>query len=149
MYPYRRISKGQQTVDEIAIGLTATRARVGFDGAVVHVVLEGDTAMGDILAVMEAAQAQGWLSPTSRLLLDLSRYGGSIDWEGVRAIKAMPCWGSLQERRPRAAYIIRDSVWALLIRMMSAIFAATQHRTFTNEAAAREWLLSDDPPGGG
>lgn len=132
-------------MDEIVLGLETTQARVVYDGTVVRVVLEGETAMGDILAVMEAAQSKGWLSPTSRMILDVSRYGGSIDWEGVRAIQAMPCWGNAEERRTRVAYIVRDSMWSLLIRMMSAIFSTTQHGTFLSEEAALNWLLSDDP----
>lgn len=137
----------QQETDAIIVGPPTMQVRVCRDGPLVCLDLTGDALSDDVVAALRAAETRGWLTPDSRMLFDLTRYAGSIEWQILRQILDMPCWGDAAGRRMRAAYIVRDGSWAAVVRVLSTQFDGTRHATFSNAAHARHWLFSDaDPP---
>jgi len=107
---------------------------------ILRISLEDEPAGDCLVAVFRQGIAAGWIKPSMLTLVDLTRFTGSVDWAAVRAVRTMAPWGSGPAGASRVVYVVRSSLFMTLIEVAIALFAKTQHRIFTNQAEALDWL---------
>ncbi|WP_089288018.1 MULTISPECIES: hypothetical protein [unclassified Azospirillum] len=109
-----------------------------------------DASSRDIVVAFKIAQKRGWLSPEHSLLVDLRRFIGSVDWACIRELRALAPWIDKPSNRNCCAYLLEaGDMRNYLISVVSALYPAVHHRSFTQETAAWDWLAdqaaSDEP----
>lgn len=107
---------------------------------ILWVAVEGEPAGDCLVAVFRKGLAAGWIKPSMPALVDLTGFVGSVDWAAIHTINGLAPWGTDPSGAARVAYLVRNSMFGMLIRIMSALFSEAQHRTFRNEADALDWL---------
>lgn len=107
---------------------------------ILWVVVEGEPAGDCLVAVFRKGLAAGWIKPSMPALVDLTGFVGSVDWAAIHTINGLAPWGTGPAGVSRVAYLVRNSMFGMLIRIMSELFMAAQHRTFRDEADALDWL---------
>ena len=76
-------------------------------------------------------------------LVDLTNFRGPIDWSAIYAIQRMAPWGSGARGRSRVAYVSRDRMFGIVLKLIAGLFRRTRHRLFADEPDARGWLASN------
>jgi hypothetical protein len=94
-----------------------------------------DPMDGNFLECFSKAVDTGIMQPGAYVLVDLTRSKSKVDWSAVRALRQMRAWGG-----GRVAYVSREFMISMHIKVMSALFTGTKHRLFDNKDAALAWL---------
>lgn len=121
-------------------------ARVRAEGAVLLAVspkrlvfeMTGTIPSEYFVEVLADARAAGLLlSDDFSALADMTGFTGTIDWKVIPKISdVMPKGDSTNKN----AYIVRNTMFAVLTKINMVLFPKTQHRTFSTVAEARAWL---------
>ncbi|MQP67729.1 hypothetical protein GE253_20580 [Niveispirillum sp. SYP-B3756] len=100
-----------------------------------------DASSHHIVIGFKIAQQLGWLSPDNALVIDLRRFIGSVDWACVRELRELAPWIDQPNSHTGCAYLLEvGDMRRYLINVVSALYPAVCHRSFTEEAAALDWL---------
>ncbi|MGA2051723.1 MAG: hypothetical protein ABSH19_00285 [Opitutales bacterium] len=129
-----------------ASGSPAGRFTLCVQQGLLRVTAEGEPIGQDLLVCFRRAQDAGWLQPNMRTLVDLTRFTGVIDWPAIHAIKRMAPWGTDPGPAPRTAYLVRDTLTGMVVKVLSLLFPRSRHRLFLNEAEALAWLHAPETP---
>jgi len=113
---------------------------------ILWISLEDEPAGDCLVGVFRRGIAAGWIKPSMPALVDLTRFIGSVDWAAIRTVRTMAPWGTGPSGDSLVAYIVRSSLFGTLIEVASALFVNAQHRAFTNEAEALDWLRQPNRP---
>jgi hypothetical protein len=110
---------------------------------VAHFTLVGDPEGRSLYACIRFAVASGIMQLPMPVLVDMTRFSGSIDWQGIHAVAEMT-FSQLRAGQPsRVAYVAPYGWVSLLIKLASHIFPKSQHRLFPSREQALEWLQSN------
>lgn len=73
-------------------------------------------------------------------LIDLTRFQGTVDWKAIMAVRDMANWG-IESRPLKTAYLMRqDTMLEKIVKVLTALFENSQHRSFDNYDEALAWL---------
>ncbi len=91
-----------------------------------------------IVGVLAEARAAGALTRDDfSALVDMTGFTGAIDWKIISKISEVMPKG---ESSNKNAYIVRNTMFAMLAKINMVLFPKTQHATFSTAAEARKWL---------
>jgi hypothetical protein len=121
-------------------GSSAGRITIRLDDGILWISIEDEVPGDSIVAAFRKALAAGWIQLNMATLVDLTRFTGSVDWAAIHTIKDLAPWGTAPAGKSQVAYLVRDDLFGVLIRVTGALFARSHHRAFIDEAAALAWL---------
>jgi hypothetical protein len=104
-----------------------------------YVLVDGEPPGKILIDTFAEATASGALKSRSTLI-DLTRFTGSVDWDAVMSLREMTPRGI--ESASNVAYVVRDKLFATLIKITTAIFPKIRQQAFTARADAIAWLDS-------
>lgn len=81
----------------------------------------------------------GWITAAMPTLVDVLAFSGSIDWVAIKAVAQMTEWGRGMYPS-RVAYLTRDPLFTLVVKVVAVLFPNSRHRVFGNRHAAMVWL---------
>jgi len=121
-------------------------ARLRAEGAVLCAVspkrlmleMTGTIPTEYLIDVLAESRAAGHLATDDFFaLVDMTDFTGVLDWQVIPKIsEVMPKGDSVNKN----AYIVRNTMFAVLAKINMVLFPKTQHRTFATAAEARAWL---------
>jgi hypothetical protein len=126
--------------DIIVQGSNEGSVSLDFIDGILWVLVEGEPSGDDLQSCIKQALDAGVLGLNMNTIVDVTRFTGTVDWQAVRAIKDLAPWGTGGIEQPRIAYIARDDVFGMLIRIICALFPRCHHRLFLDKTVALEWL---------
>jgi hypothetical protein len=126
--------------DIIVCGSNEGSVSLDFIDGILWVLVEGEPSGEDLLACIKQALETGLLKLNMSTIVDVTRFTGTVDWRSVRAIKDLAPWGTGGTEQPKIAYVARDDVFSMLIRILCALFPRCRHRLFLDKAEALKWL---------
>ncbi|GEM_PF-1062469 len=103
-----------------------------------HVVFVGEATPYQVQEALQLAKADGMSSVGTGLLLDFSRYTGSLDWDYVKRDHSMI--PGMKPQPSKAAYLWSDMQGELLTKSMAIFFAPIECRAFVDYHEAIAWL---------
>lgn len=127
----------------VSIGGNKGSVSLSIAQGLLWIVVDGEPTGDQLLSCFEAAREAGWLRPNMRALVDLARFTGLVDWSAIGAIRDMMPWGTGTEEASRVAYVVRNDVFGMLIRVMGALFPRSRHGLFFEQSKALAWLGQD------
>lgn len=95
-----------------------------------------------LLEQFQECLARKLLSPGMQTLVDMTRFIGVVDWQALTKLRGLAPWGKSDGPSPRTAYLLRENGAAILVKAAAALFPSSEHRIFTERAAAIAWLES-------
>ena len=104
------------------------------------IAVVGEPSGKELVAHLREGLARGLIRPNMRVLIDLTRFVGVVDWTVLSDVRAMAHWGKNAGHTSRTAYLLRDGAAAMLVKAISAMFPASLHQGFTNRRDAVRWL---------
>jgi hypothetical protein len=96
---------------------------------------EGRTA----IEVAKRAVASGYVAVHHGVLIDVTRFVGTIDWGAVHALREMNLWDPGGAAR-RIAFLVRSNAFESLVTLAAALFPRAALRLFTEGEPALAWL---------
>jgi hypothetical protein len=115
-------------------------------GDLLRVDVTGDGLDDSIVDCFREAIAAGAVRPNMVTLVDLSNFNGGVEWPAIHAIAELIPWGSEIGRPSRVAYVTKSAWFAALLKLVSVLFPKSQHRQFSGEHHALQWLQDKDKP---
>ncbi|WP_114391756.1 hypothetical protein [Oleisolibacter albus] len=109
-------------------------------GDLLLVTAADEPPMEEVLRACTLAHEAGMLEGCAAVLVDVTGFVGSIDWSVIRRIGALTPWILQSRPQVRAAYLIRNSAFALVVKVIAALFPGAEHRVFTSRHQAMVWL---------
>jgi len=128
---------------------TAPRIHIGGHDDYIDAYLQAGVLVFDVVGAATVAQArqaltiglrEGWMCTAMPTLVDISRFTGSIDWPQLRGISQMADWGAGERHTLPVAYVSRDGLFTMILKLVQAIFPQFRHRAFERRDAALDWL---------
>jgi hypothetical protein len=110
------------------------------------ITAEGEPVGQDLVLCFRRAHNAGWLEPNMLTVVDLIRFTGVVDWPAIHAIKRMLPWGTGPGPAPRTAYLVRDNLAGMIVKVISYLFPRSRHRLFLQETEALAWLRAPESP---
>ena len=104
------------------------------------IAVVGEPSGKELVAHLREGLARGLIRPHMRVLIDLTRFVGVVDWSVLTDVRAIANWGKDAGHTSRTAYLLRDGSAAMMVKAISAMFPASQHRGFTDRQGAVRWL---------
>jgi hypothetical protein len=140
---YSNISAADQS-DTYILGeeLLPGSVRLKICGRRLLVVVTGEPAGHLLLERFQEGLARKLLHPGMRTLVDMTRFIGVVDWQAMTKLRDLAPWGQDAGHPTRTAYLLKEGGAALLVKAAGALFPASEHRVFTEQAAAVAWLES-------
>lgn len=108
------------------------------DQGIVWIRLEREPRGEDMRLCIERAFALGLIGTGRRVVVDLRRFQGSVDWPSIYAVAKMAPWG--ERGASRVAYIARHQATGVLLRLFGDLFPRASHRLFLDPEPALAWL---------
>lgn len=124
----------------ISAGGSKGGVRLSITQGLLWIVVDGEPTGDQLLSCFQAAREAGWLRPNMRALVDLARFTGLVDWSAIGAIRDMMPSGPGTEKVSRVAYVVRNDVFGMLIRVLRALFPRSRHALFLEQSKALAWL---------
>lgn len=137
-HPYGRI---------IVQGREDGRYIVSIDPEWIYLQAEGDPPASELLAIFERVRKMHPLSAEQSVLFDVRHFTGTIDWDAVSELHNRLDWK--QFRRFSIAHLVRDSGFALLVKIIGVIFPEAHHKAFREQTDAEAWLHEEARSGAG
>jgi hypothetical protein len=125
------IGPGSQIQDDIKLKICGNRLMI----AVV-----GEPSGRQLVPHLREGLARDLIRPNMRVLIDLTRFVGVVDWTILSDVRAMAHWGDGTRHTSLTAYLLRDGAAAAMVKAISVLFPASQHRAFTDRQEAARWL---------
>ena len=100
------------------------------------IVFEGDCTAYKIMEATAEDRRTGQYPASKELLVDLTRYIGTIDWDFVRALPTMPHWVSPE----KIACVMDDQLFQGIGKILSAFMPGSDWRFFGTRSEALIWL---------
>ena len=106
-----------------------------------YVLADGEPRGKCLIDAFVEAVATGKLNSRSTLV-DLTCFTGTVAWESVKDLREMSPRGI--DSASSVAYVVRNNLFAKLVKILSVIFPKIRHEAFTTRAEAEAWLDSFD-----
>ncbi|AUN29098.1 STAS/SEC14 domain-containing protein [Niveispirillum cyanobacteriorum] len=103
-------------------------------------LLVGDVPPGDIEMAMGLAVEDALLRPDNRVLVDIRRFTGSIDWGMIRDLRRHAPWSTNAQNSVRCAYLLPDN-YPRFLTILASFYPGAKHRAFKDDASALRWLV--------
>jgi hypothetical protein len=124
-------------------GEIGARVLLGVEPQRLYFRFEGEADGAQIIDAIRDATAAGLLtSDDFSALVDMSTFTGVLDWKVIPQISEVMPQGDTATNKN--AYVVRDSLTAVLAKINSALFSKTQHRAFSHADEALAWLGWDE-----
>ena len=107
---------------------------------IVLITIDEDTTGPTVVAAATKAVEAGLLAPEISVLVDLTKFVGTIDWAAIHAVREMKDWAPPGSATSRVALLVRDKAFASLVTLLSALFSRAALQLFTEREAAFAWL---------
>ncbi|MEO8301105.1 MAG: STAS/SEC14 domain-containing protein [Rhizomicrobium sp.] len=133
---------GQSDTQIIGEELSPGSVKLKICGRKLLVAITGEPAGHLLLEKFQEGLARKLLHPGMRTLVDMTGFIGVVDWQAMAKLRDLAPWGQDTDHPPRTAYLVKEGGAALLVKAASALFPASEHRAFTEQAAAIAWLES-------
>lgn len=124
-------------IDTIRCGTERDNISLKVAQGIVWIHLEQEPSGDALRQCIQRAVAAGMIGSGRRVLVDMRRFTGPIDWAAIHDIRAMARWGG---GGSRVAYVARSGLVAVLLRVFSDLFPRSSHRFFTEPDEALIWL---------
>ncbi len=124
----------------LSFGNAVGRISLCVRDGVAHFTITGDPAGKDIHSCIRSALDSGIMWLPMPVLVDMTRFSGSIDWSSIHAVAEMTVPYMRADPPSRVAYLTPDCWFAALIKLVGYIFTKSQHRLFASQEKAQEWL---------
>lgn len=125
----------------IVQGHVGARYIVSVDPEWIYLRAEGEPAASDLLAAFECVRQVHPLRDEQSLLFDAREFTGTIDWDAVSELHNLIDWKLL--RRFSIAHLVRDSGFALIVKIIEVLFPEANHKIFRDEGSAQTWLQEE------
>lgn len=122
----------------------ANRVTLTIDGDFLRIDIAGDALDEGIVDCFRTALAEGAIRPNMASLVDLSNFHGGIEWTSIHAIATLAPWGSELGRASKVAYVTKSAWFSALLKVTVVLFPKSQHRQFSSEHHALQWLQSGE-----
>ena len=126
----------------ISHGTEDGRVTLTIGGPYLHIQAEGEARGESLVRCVREALDAGLIHKNTRSLIDLTLFTGSIDWKALGDIRDMVPWG--EGRETRVAYLVRNSRFAAIVRVVEVLFGRMRHHTFASREKALAWLVPED-----
>lgn len=126
-------------VDAVHLGDSTDFVDIRAADGRLEIELVGAPDGGHIYQGMKQGYAGGWITAAMPTLVDVLAFSGRIDWAALKAVAQMAEWGR-GERPSRIAYLTRDPLFTLVVKVVAVLFPYSSHRIFGNRHAAMSWL---------
>lgn len=103
-------------------------------------IIRGAPRGEDIVEVFVEGLASGKLRTTSRTLVDMREFTGSIDWGAIREISGLADWGSDPKGYPPVAFISDNLLFQMVAKIANAFFPRSFFKVFNDPEAALHWV---------
>jgi len=122
--------------------LAAGGVTLKVDGRKLLIAITGEPPGDLLLARFQEGLARNLLHPNMRVLVDMRRFFGVVDWQAIAQLRKLAPWGEDSGHPSRVAYLMKSFEAAILIKATGALFTRSEHKVFTEQAAAIAWLES-------
>jgi hypothetical protein len=106
------------------------------------IAVSGEPSGHLLLEQFQEGLARKLLYPGMRTLVDMTRFIGVVDWQALKKLRELAPWGKDAGHPSRTAYLLKEESASILVKAVSALFPDSEHRVFTEQAAAIAWLES-------
>lgn len=89
---------------------------------------------------MELAVEDALVRPDNRVLVDIRRFTGSIDWGMIRDLRRHAPWSTNAQHCVRCAYLLPDN-YPRFLTILASFYPGAKHRAFKDDASALRWLV--------
>lgn len=107
---------------------------------ILWILIEKEACADNLVSCFRQALHVGWLKRSLPTLIDLTRFTGAVDWRAIRAISRLVGRQADRDQRSRVAYLLRGGQGNALVKIASAMFPLSTHRTFSKAEPALIWL---------
>lgn len=132
-------------VHVITAGGPQDRAILSLYPGLALISFEGDCTPEPVSIRIKELIAAGHLPAIKSVLLDFSRFTGTIDWEFAKRKKG---WAWSETTPEKCAYVARDNAGAMIAKGLAAFAGETECGIFLNYAEAFHWLGWDESASG-
>ncbi len=122
-----------------SVGHRSDHISIALSEGFLCILLSGDVASADIEMAMELSVEQGLLRPDNRVLVDIRRFTGSIDWGMIRDLRRHAPWAISGQQSVRCAYLLPDNYPRVLV-ILASFYPGAKHRAFRDDVSALRWL---------
>ena len=124
----------------ITRGPASAQIRLKASGERLYFIVEGEPSGQSLVDCIREGIHKGVVHASMRTLVDMTRFTGAVEWSALHTIRDMAAWGT--DGDSRVAYVVRNSVFDAVIKIVQVLFPNTRHRTFDNFPDAVAWLES-------
>lgn len=103
-------------------------------------VLVGAPEGEDVVQVFVRGLEEQWLRLTSRTIVDMRGYRGSIDWPAIKRVSELADWGSDGDGPPPVAFISTGFLFQFVAKIVSALFPKARFRIFPTLEEGLAWI---------
>jgi hypothetical protein len=128
-----------ERVDAVHLGDSTDFVDIHAQDGWLEIALVGAPDGDHIYRGMRQGYASGWITAAMPTLVDVLAFSGRIDWAAIKAVAQMTEWGRGQSPS-RVAYLTRDPLFTLVVKVVAVLFPNSLHRVFGNRHAAMVWL---------
>ena len=143
-------TKGERfTAASVSYGNKTDQITLNVSDGIAEIVVIGEPDGKTVLACISFAVTSGIMRLPMPVLVDVTEFSGSIDWQSVQAVAAMTNLKMPEGPPSRVAYFAQSGLVSLVIKLLSYLFPKSQHRLFFKRDEALAWLrLSPVSPAG-
>jgi len=116
---------------------TSGNVKLKVDGRKLLIAIAGEPPGHLLLARFQEGMARKLLYPGMHVLVDMTRFFGVVDWQAIAQLRDLAPWG---DHSSRVAYLMKGLDAAILVKAAGDLFPSSEHRVFTEQAAAIAWL---------
>lgn len=128
-----------ERVDAVHLGDNTDFVDIHAENGRLEIAIVGAPDGGHIYRGVRQGYDGGWITAAMPTLVDVLAFSGSIDWPSIKAVAQMTEWG--RGKYPsRVAYLTRDPLFAMVVKVVAVLFPHSRHRVFGNRHAAMTWL---------
>ena len=138
----RSAARWMPTSDVVRCGAATDSVTLVVNDGILDIRLEHEPRGEDLVRCLQRALDAGLMKYSMPTLVDLTNFRGQIDWSAIYAVQRMAPWGTGARGQSRVAYVSRDSMFKLVMKLIVGLFPYTRHRLFADEPEARDWLAS-------
>lgn len=101
--------------------------------------LSGEVLSADIETALSLAADDGMLRPDNRVLVDIRKFRGTIDWGMIRDMRRHAPWVTHPGSQVRCAYVLPEG-FGSFVSILASFYPGARHRAFRDQSSALRWL---------
>lgn len=100
------------------------------------ILLEGECTFYKLLETAFEDRRERNQEPPCEVLLDLTRYAGTVDWNFIRSLAASADWLPPQ----KVACLTENGLLANYVKILNVLLPGPEYRVFATDIEAAAWL---------